>query len=137
MLLYPTSQNTVPGLVNQISASFFDLQTVVANVPPPPTQSVPTAQLPMVLLVWGPKRILPVKLTQLSISEMLFDCQLNPTHAEVTVGLDVLTPQQLDTIRGKLSTKAKDAYAYTLGFRQMWSDQRISSSSLASTGIEP
>jgi len=37
---------------------------------------------PTVLFVWGPGRILPVRVTGLSITEKLYDEFLNPTHAD-------------------------------------------------------
>lgn len=46
---------------------------------------------PLVLFVWGPKRVLPVRLTEFSISEDAHDENLNPTRATVTLGLRVLT----------------------------------------------
>ena len=49
----------------------------------------------MVLFIWGPLRIVPVRVTAFSVNEKLFDDLLNPTHAEATITLTVLTPQDL------------------------------------------
>lgn len=57
--------------------------------------AVGPAQLPLVLFVWGASRVLPVKVISLAIRETAFDAQLNPIHAEVTLGLQVLTYQDL------------------------------------------
>jgi hypothetical protein len=46
---------------------------------------------PLVLFVWGPKRVLPVRLTDFSINEEAHDPNLNPTRATVSLGLRVLT----------------------------------------------
>lgn len=46
---------------------------------------------PLVLFVWGPKRVLPVRLTDFSITEDAHDPNLNPTRATVSLGLRVLT----------------------------------------------
>lgn len=49
------------------------------------------ADLPLVLLVWGKSRVVPVKLTGFSISEEAFDTRLNPTAAKVELSMQVLT----------------------------------------------
>jgi len=46
---------------------------------------------PMTLFVWGPKRTVPVKLTELSITEEAFDAALNPIRAKVSLGMRVLS----------------------------------------------
>ena len=45
---------------------------------------------PFTLFVWGPKRVLPVRLTEFSITEESYDPNLNPTRAKVSLGLRVL-----------------------------------------------
>jgi len=50
---------------------------------------------PLPLFVFGPKRIVPVRVTELSITEEAFDAQLNPTRARISLGLRVLTVDDL------------------------------------------
>src|ERR1035437_5983052 len=50
---------------------------------------------PMTLFVWGPQRILPVRLTSLSITEEAHDPLLNPIRAKVELSLSVLSYQDL------------------------------------------
>lgn len=50
---------------------------------------------PLVLFVWGTKRVLPVRITDLSILEEAFDANLNPIRAKVTVSLRVLSVDDL------------------------------------------
>jgi hypothetical protein len=45
------------------------------------------ADLPLVLLVWGKSRVVPVKLTSFAISEEAFDTRLNPIAAKVELGM--------------------------------------------------
>jgi hypothetical protein len=45
----------------------------------------------LTLFVWGIKRVLPVRLTDFSITEEAFDVALNPIRAQVSLGLRVLT----------------------------------------------
>jgi hypothetical protein len=50
---------------------------------------------PFVLFIWSPNRIAPVRITDLSITEEFFDPQLNPIHAKVSLGLRVLSIDDL------------------------------------------
>lgn len=50
---------------------------------------------PLPLFVFGPKRIVPVRITELSITEEAFDTSLNPIRAKVSLGLRVLTVDDL------------------------------------------
>jgi hypothetical protein len=50
---------------------------------------------PFTLLVWGLKRVLPVKLTDLSITEEAYDTSLNPIRAKASLGLRVLSYNDL------------------------------------------
>src|SRR5260370_31188580 len=52
---------------------------------------VSPAALPLVLLIWGKSRVVPVKLTSFAISEDAFDTRLNPIAAKVELGMQVLT----------------------------------------------
>jgi len=49
----------------------------------------------MTLFVWGPKRVVPVKLTEFSITEEAYDPSLNPIRAKVSLALRVLTYNDL------------------------------------------
>lgn len=50
---------------------------------------------PLVLFVWGKSRIVPVKLSDFSITEEAFDPALNPIRAKVSFGLRVLSVDDL------------------------------------------
>ena len=52
-------------------------------------------QAPLTLFVWSKKRILPVRLTELSITEEAFDTNLNPIRAKVSLGMRVLSVDDL------------------------------------------
>ena len=79
MLLYPKSALVV---ANEVLARFG----VIEVIPP---------EAPLTLLIWGLKRVLPVRLTQLTITEEAFDPDLNPIRAKVGLDLRVLTYQDL------------------------------------------
>jgi hypothetical protein len=49
----------------------------------------PTA--PLTLFIWGPSRVLPVRLSDFSVTEDAYDNNLNPMRAKVSMSLRVLT----------------------------------------------
>jgi hypothetical protein len=50
---------------------------------------------PLTLLVWSKSRVVPVRLTDFSVTEEAFDSSLNPIRAKVSLGLRVLTVDDL------------------------------------------
>jgi hypothetical protein len=59
------------------------------------TMEVIPPSAPLTLFIWGPKRVLPVRLTEFSIVEEAYDAQLNPIRAKVSLGLRVLSYNDL------------------------------------------
>jgi len=59
------------------------------------TLEIVPAQAPLTLFVWSEKRIVPVRLTDLSITEEAFDPALNPIRAKVSLGMRVLSVNDL------------------------------------------
>jgi hypothetical protein len=47
------------------------------------------------LFVWSKNRVVPVKLTEFSITEEAFDVNLNPIRAKVSLGMRVLSVNDL------------------------------------------
>jgi hypothetical protein len=75
------------------------------------------AELPIVLLVWGRTRVLPVRVTSVNVMEQAFDERLNPIQATVALGMTALTEAQLrragppwDSV-GLVTQKAKERAA--------------------------
>jgi len=79
MLLYPKSALVI---ANEVL-----LRAGVIEIIPP--------EAPLTVLVWGAKRVVPVRVTDFSITEEMFDPQLNPIHAKVSLGLRVLNYRDL------------------------------------------
>jgi hypothetical protein len=50
---------------------------------------------PLTFLLWGAKRIVPVRITEFTITEEAHDTRLNPTRAKVSLGLRVLSYSDL------------------------------------------
>jgi hypothetical protein len=79
MLIYPKSALVITNTVLQLVGT---LEIV------PPIG-------PLVLLVWGLKRVLPVRVTEFTITEEAHDVSLNPIRARVSLGLRVLSYNDL------------------------------------------
>ena len=114
MLLFPTAPPG-GGLIGSVTAALGIGGGSSGN----PTSQVPAAQLPTVLFVWGPGRIVPVRVTALSITEKLYDSTLlNPIHVEAQITLKVLTQDELKYVDGPLGSLANMAYSYSQGLRE-------------------
>ena len=59
------------------------------------TLEIVPMETPLTLFVWSKQRILPVRLTDFSITEEAFDPALNPIRAKVSLGMRVLTVDDL------------------------------------------
>jgi hypothetical protein len=79
MLLYPKSTLMV---ANEVLKQMGIIEVI-------------SPEAPLILFVWGAKRVLPVRLTSFSITEEAFDANLNPVRAKVGLELRVLTYQDL------------------------------------------
>jgi hypothetical protein len=69
--------------------------------------------VPVLLFVWGPGRILPVRITSFSVEETLFSPSLFPIQATVSLGLEVLPPDILQFHADEPAKRAIAAYAFT------------------------
>lgn len=59
------------------------------------TLEIVAMEAPLTVFVFGPKRIAPVRITELSITEEAFDTALNPIRAKLSLGMRVLTIDDL------------------------------------------
>ena len=59
------------------------------------TLEIAPMQAPLSLFIWSRNRILPVRLTEFSITEEAFDPSLNPIRAKVSLGMRVLSVDDL------------------------------------------
>ncbi|MEM6468166.1 MAG: hypothetical protein AAF802_01260 [Planctomycetota bacterium] len=55
------------------------------------TLEILPSENPLTLFVWGNQRIIPVRLTDIGITEEAFDESLNPIRAKVSLGMRVLS----------------------------------------------
>jgi hypothetical protein len=59
------------------------------------TLEIAPMETPLTLFVWGKSRIVPVRLTDFSVTEEAFDPALNPIRAKVSIGMRVLNVNDL------------------------------------------
>ncbi len=59
------------------------------------TLEIAPMEAPLTLFIWSKNRIVPVRLTDLSITEEAFDVALNPIRARVSLGMRVLSVDDL------------------------------------------
>ena len=96
------------------------------------TLEVLAIEAPLLLFVWGPNRVVPVRITDMSITEDAFDANLNPIRATVSLGMRVLTVDDLGfehrggqlfmahlRSREALAKKAGSAPLSTLGVKEL------------------
>ncbi|MFC5569080.1 hypothetical protein ACFPN1_03235 [Lysobacter yangpyeongensis] len=75
------------GLINPASADLLSGNGIAGAG----TIEIAPTQAPLTLFVWSKQRILPVRITEFSITEEAFDPALNPLRAKVSLGLRVLS----------------------------------------------
>jgi hypothetical protein len=82
--------------------------------------------------VWSKQRVVPVRITDFSVTEEFFDTQLNPIQAKVSLGMRVLTVDDLGfnhrggqyfmhyhKTKERLAKKAPGAELSTLGLDRL------------------
>lgn len=74
VIVYPTSTQ-LQTLDNQAQSGVLEVAAM---------------ESPLVIFVWSKQRIIPVRLTEFSITEEAFDPNLNPIRAKVSLGMRVL-----------------------------------------------
>jgi hypothetical protein len=79
MMLYPTT--------SQILSNHALASSGVLEILP--------MEAPLTLFVWSASRIVPVRITEFSITEEAFDTNLNPIRAKVSLGMRVLSVSDL------------------------------------------
>jgi hypothetical protein len=79
MILYPTT--------DQLQANYVLAQSGTLEIAP--------MQAPLSLFVWSKNRVVPVRLTEFSVTEEAFDPALNPIRAKVSLGMRVLSVDDL------------------------------------------
>lgn len=126
---------------NGLAGDLAALETLVA----PRLEQVARAQLlaaagtleilplpsPLVLLVFGRNRLLPVRITDFSVIEEAFDQRLNPIRARISLGMRVLSTEDLSW-----GSKGAELFRAAQARRERLSDARATPvGALGLTGV--
>lgn len=96
------------------------------------TLEITPAQAPLTVFVFGPKRIVPVRITEFSVTEEAFDVNLNPIRAKLSLGMRVLSVDDVP-----FAEKSGALFMTYLKSKEQFASQRKSGSlgTLGITGI--
>lgn len=92
----------------------------------------PRSQRPTVLFVWGRRRVLPVRITGMTVNETRFNAELNPLRAEIDVALEVL-----GDVDARSDKAVGDALAFTNAKRRELAKQFYETTASQGTSILP
>jgi len=90
---------------------------------------------PKVLFIWGPNRVMPVRIQSYSVKEEAFDSNLKPIRATVTLSLQVLTYSEL--LPTDASYSIYMAYQITKEVQAAFGYSQNPSQALDLVGFEP
>lgn len=88
------------SLITPTSAQLYDSDALLRAG----TVEIAPMEAPLALFVWSVQRVVPVRISEFSITEEAFDVSLNPIRAKVSLGMRVLSVNDLgfDHRGGKL-----------------------------------
>jgi len=81
-------------LESLVNPTMRDLRRLSSQLESGVLEIVPP-EAPLTVFVWGKNRVVPVRVTEFSITEEAFDPALNPIRAKVSLGFQVLTTDDL------------------------------------------
>ncbi len=79
------------ALIHPTSSDLFTNHAIAASG----SLEIAPSLAPLTIFVFGPNRIVPVRITELSIVEEAFDTSLNPIRAKLSLGLRVMSVDDL------------------------------------------
>ncbi|MFP1624514.1 hypothetical protein ACLB9X_04735 [Streptomyces sp. 5K101] len=94
------------------------------------TIEISPIEMPLTLFTWGSKRVMPVRLTELSVNESAFDVNLNPIRASLSIGMKVLSVSDLPA-----GHRGADLYMAHLAQKERLARAARSGGGLAALGI--
>jgi hypothetical protein len=137
MLLYPQGDSLLGSLAGSISVS-IGAGGISASMSK--DAFVKRPEVPVTLFVWGPGRIVPVRLQTFTVEELQWNQLLYPTRAKVSVGMKVLTKDALNKDKTS-STDGKElaafCYDWTRGQKELLAVANIANSVESILGLLP
>ena len=117
MLCYPPGDSALGGLLN-VSVSVSIGSGGISASTGAAADVINRKSVPVVLFFWGPGRIVPVRITSVSIEEQQYSPLLYPVRAKVSLNLTVLDADDLVNAEGDTSNSAaveiaKACYTFT------------------------
>lgn len=141
MLCYPPGGSALGGLLNvsvnvSIGAGGISATTGAA------ADVLNRKSVPVVLFFWGPGRIVPVRLTSVSIEEQQYSPLLYPVRAKVSLNLRVLDADDLVNAEGDTSNSAaveiaKACYTFTRAQKEALAMANLANSVESIVGMLP
>ncbi len=142
MLMYPPEENG--GLLSGIASLSVSASGGGFSLGGGASSAMDTKprRVPIVLFFWGPGRIVPVRVTSLSIEEQQYAPTLYPLRAKATIGLDVLSLEDLKTLEGDPSSAAvleiaKGCYTFTRTQKKLLATANLANSVESIAGMLP
>ncbi len=127
MLLYPDKEGS------DLLGAIGDVLSLTSEDDPEPRYSVP-----ILLFVWGPGRIVPVRVSSFSVEEQAFSTALYPIRAKVSIGLKVLSPHDLRDHPDSISKEiAITSYEFTFAQKNILSTANLANSVESILGMLP
>lgn len=138
MLLYPPGDSLLGNVLGGLGGLIGSLGGAL--------DVLPRTHVPVVLFIWGPGRVVPVRLSTFSVEEQAYSPTLYPLRAKVTVGLTVVPPEALgeadpaDPNKRKYSTTERIAvwsYKWTRGQKEVLARANLANSVESVIGMLP
>ena len=124
MLMYPPGDSLLGGLLGSVSGSVSFSASGVSIGADAQSAQLQRKDAPIVLFFWGPGRIVPVRITSLSIEEQQYSPLLYPTRAKASIGIKVLDLDDLvgaggDAATGAAAELARACYKFTRAQKEL------------------
>ncbi len=145
MLMYPPGDSLLGGLLGSVSGSVsFSAGgvSVGGGASADSLKQLKRRDAPIVLFFWGPGRIVPVRITSLSIEEQQFSPLLYPLRAKATIGIRVLDLDDLVQVTGDPATSAAAelaaaCYKFTRGQKEVLATANLANAVESIVGMLP
>ena len=139
MLLYPAGDSLLGNLLGTVSASVSIGSSGISLGGGAAAQPTPRREVPILLFIYGPGKIQPVRLTSFAIEEQAANPLLYPIRAKVSLGMRVLTKEAIAA--SNQSTVVKDlaifAHDFTRGQKELLALSNLANSVESIAGMLP
>lgn len=136
MLVYPQFESALSSLLGAVAS--VSIGGVSAGGSAGASSSVPRGNVPVVLFVWGPGRIVPVRLATFRVEEQAYSPTLYPIRANVVAEFKVLTDKSFTAESPTMPQRlAKAAYQFTYKQKQVLAAANLANSVESILGMLP